>query len=253
MSRAPFVELPSLLVFSPLGLALLDDFTGRVFNKRNAQGTILPPSDDFTLGAPIGFLRPRLEVQDDAGNWSDTKIRGLFTDSGILAYPNLGRRGKLPAHENPRNYRVRFATQYYRPFNPDLWTTPNHGSPVSDVLPPDDWFPFKVAPFTGDSDPKDLKATRGTLRLLPAPNYPFLGFIGILRGVVQGKPPGIRSPARWRASSPLTTRRCQQRQRAAPSPTPIPGARPAPTGSPCAGEPDQRLSRRRSGRRIRKP
>ena len=220
-----FVELPRLLVFSPLGLTLVDDFTG----------------DD-----PIGFVRPTLEVQDDAGNCSDTGIQGLFTSSGILAYPNLGRRGKLPAHENPRNYRVRMATQYYRPYNPDLWANPNHDLKPSDIVPPDDWFPFQVPPFTGNSDPKDLKATRGTLRLLPGPNYPFLGVVGILRGVVQGGISGKPIPGGWwRASSPSTIRRYPQHRRAVPWPTPIPAgrpARPAHTGSPCAwGDPKMTL------------
>ena len=186
MSLTPRVDLRRSLVFSPLGLALLDDFAGRQFNQVDDKGHVLPPIDNLIRGEPIGSVRPRLEIQDDAGTWSDTGIRGLFNASGIFAYPNLGRRGKLPSHEKPRNYRVRLDAQYYRAYNADLWLLPNRGLKPGEVAPPDDWFPFAVTAYNGESDPRDLKAMRGTLRLLPGPNYPFLSFVRILRGVVQG-------------------------------------------------------------------
>ena len=74
---AQFLSLANGLIFSPLGLSFQDDFT-----KQPQVGYVIP-----TL---------LIETPPGSGTFVPTGIRGLFTKSGILAYPNLGRRGIAP-------------------------------------------------------------------------------------------------------------------------------------------------------------
>jgi hypothetical protein len=147
-----FLPLGRLLVFSPLGLSFLDDYTGQY---------------------PIGFLKPTLEVETPPGSgaWAATGVRGLFTNTGILAYPNLGRRGRVPSPpEAPRNYRVLITSQYYEPLYP--------GGPGSLGVV------FPVTPYDEATDFKVLKPTRVILTLVPRANYPFEGGTSFLKGQV---------------------------------------------------------------------
>jgi len=150
---ARFLPLGRLLVFSPLGLSLLDDFTGE---------------------RPIGFVNPTLQVETApaSGVWVATGVRGLFTNSGILAYPNLGRRGRVPSPpETLKNYRVLVTAQYYNPLYP--------GGPGSlGVI-------FSVTPYDDDSDFTMLVPTMVTLTLLPKANYPYAGDASFLVGQAQ--------------------------------------------------------------------
>jgi len=146
---APLVSLGRLLVFSPLGLSFTDDFTG---------------------GAPVGFISPALwvETPPGSGKWLATGVRGLFTPGGLLAYPNLGRRGRVPPPPvASRNYRVTLDTQYYSPLYP---------VPTGVVFP--------VTPFDDDTDFSALKPTMIVLPLLPNANYPFDGTTAFLNGTV---------------------------------------------------------------------
>ena len=150
---ARFLPLGRLLVFSPLGLSFLDDFTGE---------------------HPIGFINPTLQVETAPGSgvWVATGVRGLFTNSGILAYPNLGRRGRVPSPpETPKNYRVLVTAQYYDPLYP--------GGPGSVGVV------FPVTPYDDESDFKTLVPTMVTLTLLPRANYPYAGYTAFLRGQAQ--------------------------------------------------------------------
>jgi hypothetical protein len=146
------MPLGNLLVFSPLGLSFVDDFTG---------------------GAPIGFLSAKLLVEIPAGSntFVPTGVRGLFTKSGILAYPNLGRRGRVPTPAEPaKNFQVVITAQYYDP----LYPGPAGSTGVA----------FSVTPYDNDTDfaAVGLRPTMVTLPLLPRGNYPFPGGIPFLRG-----------------------------------------------------------------------
>ncbi len=152
MSAIPagFLPLGNLLVFSPLGLSFIDDFTGE---------------------DPIGFINPTLEVETAPGSgvWAATRVRGLFTRRGILAYPNLGRRGRVPSPaESPKNYRVLITAQYYAPLYPG-------GLGSLGVV-------FPVTPYDNESDFTVLKPLMVTLTLVPKANYPYPGAASFLRG-----------------------------------------------------------------------
>jgi hypothetical protein len=151
---ARFLSLGNLMVFSPLGLSFVDDFTGK---------------------DPVGFINATLQVESapNSGAWQATGVRGLFTPSRILAYPNLGRRGQVPnPAEAPRNFRVLIDTQYYDP----LYSVDSGAMGVV----------FKVTPYDDDSDFTTLKPTMVTLPLLPRANYPFAGVPTFLRGQAKG-------------------------------------------------------------------
>jgi hypothetical protein len=155
MSAIParFLPLGNLLVFSPLGLSFVDDFTGE---------------------GPVGYLRPTLqaEVTPGSGQWQATGVRGLFTPGGVLAYPNLGRRGRASQPPTPRNHRVLIDAQYYQPLYPG-------GPGAVGVV-------FPVTPYDDQSDFSTLKPTLVTLPLLPAANYPYFGGAAFLSGQTVG-------------------------------------------------------------------
>jgi hypothetical protein len=162
MSAIPARLLPlgNLLVFSPLGLSFVDD---------------------FTQDSPIGFLNPKLEVETAPGSntWQPTGVRGLFTPSGLLAYPNLGRRGRAPTPPTTTNYRVTVVAQYYDP----LYSQATYNSGVARP----DGIVFSVTPYDDGTDFKalNLTPTRVTLPLLARANYPFAGKVALLRGNVR--------------------------------------------------------------------
>ncbi len=151
-TAAPLPVLGDLLVFSPLGLSFVDDFTG---------------------GAQVGSITASLTVETPPGSgaYVPAGVGGLFTKSGILAYPNLGRRGLVPTPaEAPRKYRVAINAQYYTPLYPAGLNAPG--------------FDFTVTPYAGNTDFTTVKPTTATLPLLANANYPFDGTTPLLRGKV---------------------------------------------------------------------
>lgn len=181
MSQSPFLMLRRFLVFSPLGLSLVDDLTG---------------------GRPVGAVRPTLEVRvgkavnvppakDDV--WQPTGIRGLFTDSGILAYPNLGRRDK-----GKKLYRVKIDAQYYVPLY--------HGWPGREGV-----F-FRVTPFDEGSAAALPEPTRATLPLLPRANYPFPGHVPLLAGSVRAASGGAVAAALVEGFEPFDDMETQKKR-----------------------------------------
>ncbi len=162
---AQFLSLGNGLIFSPLGLSFEDDFT-----KQRQFGYVIPT---LTIETPPG-----------KGTYVPTGIRGLFTNSGILAYPNLGRRGVAPAKEAARNYRVTIEAQFYIPLYPT--TLPN---PAAGLIAPG--FDFAVTPYDDNTNldttvASAVKPTLATLTLLPAANYPFGSITSFLTGTVVG-------------------------------------------------------------------
>ena len=147
-----WLPLGDMLVFSPLGLSFVDDFTG--------QAQIGSAKTTLTIETPPG-----------SGAYLATGVLGLFTNSGILAYPNLGRRGRVPTPaETPRKYRVSIVAQYYTPLYPAGLNAPG--------------FDFTVTPYDDNTDFTIVKPTTATLPLLPKANYPFDGTTPLLRGNV---------------------------------------------------------------------
>jgi hypothetical protein len=149
---ARFISLGNGLIFSPLGLSFVDDFTKQ---------------------PQFGYVNPTLliETPPESGTYVPTGIRGLFTNSGLLAYPNLGRRGVAPANKDPRNYRLTIDTQFYIPLYPSTLANPAAG-----LIAPG--FDFSVTPYDANTnfdvtDTTAIKPKVATLSLLPAANYPF--------------------------------------------------------------------------------
>jgi hypothetical protein len=83
-----------LELYSPIGLRLIDAFTG---------------------AAPIGQIRPFLDVSDGSGGWRPTEIKAVRTPSHVLIYPGLERRAEVIG-QPPRRYRVQIEAEGYRPF-----------------------------------------------------------------------------------------------------------------------------------------
>ena len=151
-----FLIVDTLLAYSPLGLSLVDDFTGQ---------------------PQIGYVNPTLliEFPPGSGTYVRSEVTGLFTNSGILAYPNLGRRGRVPKPAEPaRNYRVSIDAQYYTPLYPTGLNAPG--------------LDFSVPPYDNNTNfatvTPPLTPTIATLPLLPKANYPFTGNSLFLRGNV---------------------------------------------------------------------
>lgn len=111
-SPVPPVPAERSFLYCPIGLRLVDEFTG---------------------AAPIGWVRATLQVEDGP-DWRETGIR--VTPSGIFAYPGLERRAD-PAGQPPRRYRIQLTAQYYLPEY--LWNTEGiefDAHPYNDTNPP---------------------------------------------------------------------------------------------------------------------
>lgn len=134
-------------LFSPIGLRLLDDFSG---------------------DGPLGRVQDALDIQEASGVWRRTEIKSAPTDSGYLIYPGLERRSEV-AGVPARRYRVRLACRFYRAHyrvNADGIEFDAH--PYNDTHPP-------AVVATGPQD----------TFLLPAADYPFPRHVRVLRGIVE--------------------------------------------------------------------
>src|SRR5687767_12932981 len=80
------------VLYSPIGLRLVDDMTGNM---------------------PLGHVRVLLDRRDPAGNWQETKIKAVMTPSGNLTYPGLERHPDLSGPA--RRYRARIEADLYGP------------------------------------------------------------------------------------------------------------------------------------------
>jgi len=140
----------TLVMRSPIGLRLVDEFTGR---------------------PPFGGVRARLEFEDAPGHFQATDVAAVLTPSSVIVYPGLGRR-LSPATAQPRRYRVSFEADYYFP----LYSATANGTPggIEFVDQPYDDVVVPPAP------PPLLNVA-----LLPGPNYPFEGRYPVVRGIVQ--------------------------------------------------------------------
>lgn len=132
-------------LFSPIGLLMRDDLTGR---------------------APIGRVAAALDLQDGT-DWHRTAVRAVFTRGGVIAYPGLGR-GRDPASQPVRRYRVRVDADHYvarYPLSPD-------------------GYEFDAPPWDDTTPPATPPLGPVPLALVPGPTYPFPGHLLVLRGAV---------------------------------------------------------------------
>jgi hypothetical protein len=155
-------------LYSPIGLRLIDDFTGN---------------------APIEPIRVHLELGDGNGGWRATDIKALPTLSGILSYPGLERRADVVG-KPPRRYRVKLKADFYRPFYRMIPAGPVIGLPyyreTADGIE-FDAFPYNDANPPTDysvNPPKEIKTQARDVKLAPADNYPFAAYCRVLRGKV---------------------------------------------------------------------
>lgn len=134
------------VVYSPVGLRLLDDLTN------------LPP---------FGNLQAILDIKDASGNWQQTSILPAMSSDAVLTYPGLERHAivtGLPA----RDYRVRLIADYYIPY----------------YRINTDGIVFTAYPFNDENPPAAFAKVPADTVLLPAKNYPFPPNVPVLRGVV---------------------------------------------------------------------
>jgi len=135
-----------LMLYSPIGLRLIDDFTGR---------------------APTGRVRVLLDRRNAAGGWEPTDIAAVRTPSDVVTFPGLGRSAQAGAL--PLRYRVRIEATYYRP----------------DYLMTDEGIEFDVHPYDDSTAPAVFPMLPQGLFLMPAPNYSFPNHVRVLRGEVR--------------------------------------------------------------------
>lgn len=142
-------ELPSehIALFSPVGLRLVDDFTGR---------------------APLGPVSARLDRQVSPGVWEPTAIEPVLTPSSILTWPGLGRDSE-PSSAPTRRYRARVEAAQYRP----------------DYLQSVDGREFDAPPWDDVHDPVPVTMGPQDVYLYPATGYGFPTWVRVLRGFVE--------------------------------------------------------------------
>src|SRR5207237_6863565 len=80
-------------LYSPSGLRVVDDFTGK---------------------PPVGRVSAKLDLRVGAGLWAPTGIEAVVTPSSTFTWPGLGRAGD-PSSAPTRRYRARFLANQYRP------------------------------------------------------------------------------------------------------------------------------------------
>lgn len=150
------------LLYTPIGLSLVDELTGR---------------------PPIGRIEARLQLLSERGDWVETGIQPRFTASGALMYPNLGRTADVSGP--PRAYRIVLKSEFYRPFYAKL--------PAAHVN--SEGLRFRAFPFNDQNPLSDGEYARAPESrdeyrfLFPAVNYPFPSHLRVVRGFV-GEPRG---------------------------------------------------------------
>ena len=135
------------LVYSPIGLKLVDEFTGK------------PPK--YPIYAD-------LEYQDTAGNWHPSERNPVVTPNGIISYPALGR----SAHALTQpvfHHRILLRSEFYRPV----------------YLLNMDGIEFDVHPYDDTTPPAVISTNPQTVLMLPNTNYAYEKHVRVIRGLVQ--------------------------------------------------------------------
>jgi hypothetical protein len=142
-------ELPSehIGLYSPIGLRLVDDFTG---------------------GSPLGRVTARLDRRVAVGAWAPTDIEAVITPSSVVCWPGLGRASE-PAFAPTRTYRARVDVDGYRPA----------------YLQNADGLEFDAPPWDDAHAPAPITAGPQDLYLFPSTAYGFPTWVRVLRGMVE--------------------------------------------------------------------
>ena len=136
------------LIFSPIGLRLVDEITG---------------------STPFGSVNATIDQREAAGNWRETTFKAVMTPGGTLTFPQIER------HHDPvgpsRRYRCRIEALFYRPL----------------YLSVQDGIEFDAFPYNDTNPPANFPAPPNLplpqdVVLTPASNYPFPPNIPVLRG-----------------------------------------------------------------------
>jgi hypothetical protein len=141
------VRSEHLSLYSPIGLRLVDDFTGR---------------------SPLGRVGARLDRQVGAGVWAETDLEAVLTPSSTLTWPGLGREGE-PVFAPTRRYRARVDADQYRP----------------GYLQNADGVEFDAPPWDDQNPPTPITAGPVDLYLFPATAYDFPTWVHVLHGFVE--------------------------------------------------------------------
>jgi len=143
----------SKVIYSPVGLRLLDELTNK---------------------APLGSVQAVLDIQDSGGAWRTTDILDNRSPGAVVTYCGLERHAVVTGLQ-PRQYRVRLTADYYIPY---------YRINADGIV-------FTAYPYNDDNPPAQIVQVPMDTPLLPAPNYPFASHIPVLRGIVvdaAGKP-----------------------------------------------------------------
>lgn len=141
-----FTLLPAerTVVYSQIGLRLVDEFTGGPLQHR---------------------VDARLSFQGSAGNWQPLDLDPTPSPSGNLLYPGLGRSANSATAPMVR-YRVQIESPFYRP----------------EYLRNADALEFDVHPYDDANPPAVVPGLPQTVLMLPSASYPFAGFVRTIRG-----------------------------------------------------------------------
>jgi hypothetical protein len=134
-------------LYSPIGLRLVDDFTGE---------------------APVGRVKAWLDLRVAVGVWKPTDFAPVLTPSSVVCWPGLGREGD-PALAPTRRYRARVDADQYRP----------------GYLSSTDGVEFNSPPWNDENPPVPVTAGPQDLYLFPSTAYGFPTWVRVLRGVVR--------------------------------------------------------------------
>lgn len=132
------------VVYSQIGLRLVDEFTG---------------------GMSLYRVDARLSFQDSAGNWQPLETRPVPSLSGNLLYPGLGRSASAATAPMVR-HRVELSSDFYRP----------------EYLRTVDALEFDIHPYDDTQPPAVVPAIPHTVLLLPSASYPHAAFVRTVRG-----------------------------------------------------------------------
>ena len=146
MTKWSTALLDTSVLYSPIGLRLVDELTGE---------------------SPLGNVSVTLDVDDGAGGWRTTEIDAVTTPTGIATYPGLEYHSDL-AGKAARNYRVRLDSDLYIPY---------YQINAAGIL-------FTAYPYNDNIPPAVITQAATDALLVPSPTYAFARHIPVLRGVV---------------------------------------------------------------------
>lgn len=132
------------VVYSQIGLRLVDEFTGGPLQHR---------------------VDARISFQDSVGNWQPLDLDAIPSPSGNLLYPALGRSATFASAPMVR-HRVQIESPFYRP----------------EYLRSADALEFDIHPYDDANPPAVLPVLPQTVLMLPSASYPYAGFVRTVRG-----------------------------------------------------------------------